>query len=77
MTLYPRYNIGASIGLDIFWRIPNNVKIARVNVAIAQAQKNDRFRLIKAEVLTKYEDYLMDKQLLDFQVQVTQDEYAL
>jgi hypothetical protein len=77
LTLYPRYNIGASIGLDIFWRIPNNVKIARVNVAIAQAQKNDRFRLIKAEVLTKYEDYLMDKQLLDFQVQVTQDEYAL
>ncbi|MFI5152407.1 MAG: TolC family protein [Chitinophagales bacterium] len=77
LTLYPRYNIGASIPLDIFWRIPNNVKIARVNVAMAQAQKNDRFRQIKAEVLTKYEDYVMTKQLLDFQVQVTQDQYAL
>jgi len=77
LTLYPRYNIGAYVPLDIFWKIPNNVKIARTNMQMAQATKNDRFRQIKAEVLTKYEDYLMEKQLLDFQVQVAQDQYAL
>lgn len=72
-SLYPKYNIGANIPLDVFSMKKNDVKIARENLSIAQAQKNQRFREIKADVLTKYEDYLLTQQRLDFQTQVTQD----
>ena len=72
-TFYPKYNIGATIPFDIFSAKKNDVKIAKENFSIAQAEKNQRFREIKAEVLTKYEDYLLCQQKLDFQSQVTQD----
>jgi len=74
---YPRYNFGVNIPMDIFSRVKNTVKIAKQNYLIAQAQKNDKFREIREQVLTKYEDYLMQKDLLDLQVLVTQDEYIL
>lgn len=70
---YPKYNIGASIPFSFFSDRKNELNIAKENVSIAQAQKNERFRDIKAEVLTKYEDYLLYQQKLDLQSQVTQD----
>lgn len=72
-TFYPKYNIGATINFDMFSAKKNDVKIAKENFSIAQAQKNQRFREIKAEVLTKYEDYLLCQERLDFQSQITQD----
>jgi outer membrane protein TolC len=72
-NLFPRYNVGVSIPFDMFSSHSNDVKISRENLAIAQAEKNQRFREIKADVLTKYEDYLMHKQKLEFQSQITQD----
>jgi len=72
-ALYPKYNIGATIPLDMFSSKKNDIKIAKENLSIAQAEKNQRFREIKAEVLTKYEDYLLAQQKLEFQSQVTQD----
>jgi outer membrane protein TolC len=72
-ALYPKYNIGATIPLDMFSNKKNDIKIAKENLSIAQAEKNQRFREIKAEVLTKYEDYLLAQQKLEFQSQVTQD----
>ncbi len=72
-TFYPKYNIGASVPFDLFSSKKNDVKIAKENLSIAQAEKNQRFREIKAEVLTKYEDYLLCQERLDFQSQVTQD----
>ncbi|PWT75997.1 MAG: hypothetical protein C5B59_07590 [Bacteroidetes bacterium] len=74
---YPKYNIGLNVPMDLFSRQRNNVRIAKENYMIAQAQKNDRFRQIKAEVLTHYEDYLMGQQMLDLQAQVTQDAFTL
>jgi outer membrane protein TolC len=73
---YPKYNFGLSIPFDIFSRTKNSTKIAKENYYIATAQKNDRFRQIKAEVLTRYEDYLMAKQMVEFQSQITQSEYG-
>lgn len=70
---YPKYNIGASIPFSFFSDRKNEINIAKENVSIAQAQKNERFRDIKAEVLTKYEDYLLYQQKLDLQSQITQD----
>jgi outer membrane protein TolC len=72
---YPKYNFGLSIPFDIFSKIPNDVKIAKENYMIAQATRNDRFRQIKAEVLTKYEDYLVAKQKLELQIQMKQDAF--
>ena len=70
---YPKYNIGANIPFSLFSDKKNDIKIARENVSIAEAEKNQRFREIKAEVLTKYEDYLLYQQKLDLQTQITQD----
>lgn len=74
-TLYPRYNIGASLPLDLFITRSKDIRIAKENLGIAQAERNQRYRLIKAEVLTAYEDYLMAKQKLEFQSQITQDAF--
>ena len=74
---YPRYNVSLSVPFDMFSSKKNDIKIARQNLGIAQAQKNERFREIKAEVLTVYEDYLLFKQHLEFQSQVVQDAEAV
>jgi len=74
---YPKYNLGLTIPMDLFSRQKNTVRIAKENYLMAEAAKNDRFRQIRAEVLTKYEDYLLDKQMLEFQSQVAQDEFTL
>ena len=72
-ALYPKYNIGATIPFDLFSSKKNDIKVAKENLSIAEAEKNQRFREIKAEVLTKYEDYLLFQQKLEYQSQVTQD----
>jgi outer membrane protein TolC len=75
-TIYPKYNFGISVPFDIITRNSNNVKIARENYLIAQAVKNDKFRQIKADVLTRYEDYLLARQKLELQIQITQEAYT-
>jgi len=72
-SLYPRYNIGVTVPLDLFLTRSNDIKIARQNLGIAQASKNQQFREIKALVLTSYEGYLMHLQKLVFQNQLTED----
>ena len=72
-TFFPKYNFGIAIPFNIISSRKNDVKVAKENFSIAQAEKNQRFREIKMQVLTKYEDYLLFQQKLDFQSQVTQD----
>lgn len=76
-TFYPKYNISVNVPLDLFTSKPNDIKIARENYLIAEANRNDKYRLIRAEVLTLYEDYLMHKERLESQVRITQDEYTI
>lgn len=73
VNLYPRYNVGITIPFDLFSSKSNDIKVARQQLGIAQAQKNERFREIKAEVLGKYEDYILYKTKLEFQSQIVQD----
>ncbi len=75
-NLYPRYNFGVNVPLDLFTTQRNNVKAARETYMISEAERNKQFRNIRAEVLTRYEDFLMYKTLLDLQVRLTQDEYT-
>jgi outer membrane protein TolC len=73
-NFYPRYNFSVTVPLDLFSAKKNDVRIARENVLIAEAEKNQRYRMIRAEVLTAYEDYLMFKEMLDIQARLTQDQ---
>ncbi len=73
---YPIYNFGVNIPFDIFTRTANNVKIAKENYYMTTAAKNQKYREIKADVLTKYENYLLARQLVELQSHITQGEYA-
>ncbi len=73
---YPRYNLGVNIPFNVFTTVPNNVKIARQNYLIAVAAKNNKFREIKAEVLSLYENYLLASQLAELQVKLAQGEFG-
>ena len=73
---YPRYNLALNIPFDIFTRTTNSVKIAKENSYILAAAKNQKFREIKADVLSKYENYLLARQLVELQGKITQSEYA-
>ncbi|HEY1872089.1 MAG TPA: TolC family protein [Chitinophagaceae bacterium] len=73
---YPLYNFSLNIPFDIFTRTSNNVKIAKENYYMTTAAKNEKFREIKADVLTKYENYLLARQLVELQSRITQSEYA-
>lgn len=71
----PLWNVGVAIPLNFYTQRKNEVKVARENLYIAEAEKNQRYREIRTQVLTKYEDYLMYKDILDLQSRVTQDAY--
>ncbi len=76
-NFFPRYNVALTVPLDLFTTKSNDVKIARENYLIAEANRNDRYRQIRAEVLTKYEDYLMHKERLESQIRIAQDDYTI
>lgn len=73
---FPRYNFSVNIPLDFFSAKSNDVKVARENLLIAEAEKNERYRRIRKEVLSKYEDYLMHKEKLELMTRMAQAEYT-
>jgi outer membrane protein TolC len=73
---YPKYNLGVNIPFNIFTTVPNNTKVAQENYYIADAVKREKYREIKADVLTKYENYLLARQMVELQGKITQSEYA-
>jgi outer membrane protein TolC len=75
-VLYPKYNFSLNVPFDIFARTKNSTKIAEENYYLAEAMKNDKFREVKADVLTRYENYLLAKQLVEYQGKLTQGEYS-
>ncbi|HEY0679463.1 MAG TPA: TolC family protein [Chitinophagaceae bacterium] len=73
-NFFPRYNISVNVPMDLFTTKSNDVKIARENYLISEATRNDKYRELRAAVLTMYEDYLMYKERLESQIRITQDE---
>ena len=72
-AFFPKYNLQLSVPFDMLFTRGKEISTARQHLGIAEATKNQRFREVKAEVLSAYEDYLMHKQKLEFQNQVIQD----
>ncbi|HUR11558.1 MAG TPA: TolC family protein [Flavitalea sp.] len=70
----PLYNVGVALPLNFFSQRKNGVKVAREKIFIAEAEKNERYKRIRREVLTAYEDYLMYRNMLDIQNRLTQDQ---
>ncbi|MDP9040665.1 MAG: TolC family protein [Bacteroidota bacterium] len=73
---YPKYNLGINIPFNVFAIVPITTKIAKEKYYIAAAEKNEKFREIRADVLTKYENYLLARQLVELQGKIVQGEYA-
>lgn len=74
-NMYPLYNVGVNIPIGGIFTQPAQVKAAREQVAIAQAQRNTQYRAIREAVLSTYEDYLTNKELLTVQSQITESSY--
>jgi outer membrane protein TolC len=72
-NLYPKYNFGASLPLGLFTTHNQDVRIARQTVNINQATKLDHYRVLREAVLTRFEDYLMAKDLLNSEKQLYED----
>lgn len=66
-NFFPKYNIGVSIPFNIFSKTGNEKKVADQNINIANAEKSLRDNAIKAEVLTRYEVYKEQRDLLALQ----------
>jgi len=75
-TLYPRYNFGVTIPLGLFTIRSHEIKIARENIGITEAQRSEHDKVLREVVLAKYEDYLMSVDLLNYQRQLVEDVYA-
>lgn len=73
---YPLWNVGLIVPLGSFWEKADNIKVARRNVDIAVAQQENVTLTLKAMVLSKYHDYLMKKELLTNQNEITEDDLA-
>jgi len=73
---YPFYNVGLNIPIGDIFSKPKTVKIAREQVAIAEASRNSKYREIRDAVLSAYEDYITNKELLTVQSQITESLYS-
>jgi outer membrane protein TolC len=73
-TYYPKYNFGLSVPLDIFSRTKGAKAVATQDIVIAKAMKDERLRIIKQEVLTRYENYKQQKELTRLQKILTEED---
>ncbi len=73
---YPRYNFSARLTVGMFADIPAEIKKKREEVSIAKARVDQQKLDIRAEVLRRYQDYLMYEKLLETQIKNTEDAFA-
>ncbi|MBL6448907.1 TolC family protein [Fulvivirga sp. 29W222] len=73
---YPKYNVTGMIRLSYFVDIPLEVKKKKQEVLISKSNTNLQKLAIRAEVLTRYQTYLMNRELLKIQTEIVEDLYA-
>ena len=72
---FPLYNVSASIPLGIFISNPQRVKLSRIQHDIEQQNLNQQKLQIRARVLRNYENYLLNRELLAIQTEITENVY--
>lgn len=75
-NFFPIYNFGVVLPLGIFFKNPKNTKIAVEEYAIAQENINARKLSLRAAVLTRYQEFLMHRELLEVHTSMTENQYA-
>ena len=75
-SFFPKYNLGLGIPLDLFSRNKAVRQVASQEILIAEAQKLEQERLIKTEVLIRYENYKEKKELVELQKISMEDDFA-
>jgi outer membrane protein TolC len=71
---FPLWNIGVALPLNFYSQRKNGVKVAKERIFIAEAEKNERYRRIRMQVLSAFEDYRMYRDMLDIQNTLMLDE---
>lgn len=66
-SFFPKYNFGLALPFDIVSRTKNDVRIAKQNIVIANAIKKQNELDIKAQTLTRYEDFKEKSDLVSLQ----------
>lgn len=66
-SFFPKYNLGVSIPFDIIQKTKLAKTTADQTIIINEAMKTQQSIAIKAEVLTRYENYKEKKQLVELQ----------
>lgn len=66
-SFFPKYNAGITIPLNIFSNVKNEKGVANQNIIIAKANKQIIEAEIKAETLTRYENYKEKADLVTLQ----------
>ncbi len=75
-SFFPKYNLGVTIPLDIFARAKAAKNAASEQILVTEAQKLQQERVIKMEVLTRYENYKEKKELVELQKISMEDDFA-
>lgn len=75
-VFFPRYNFGASISLGMFGDIPAEIKKSKEKFKIAEAELNMQKLALRGEVLRRYYNYLLSKELMENQIKLTENTYS-
>jgi outer membrane protein TolC len=73
---FPLWNVGINVPLGAFFGKPAEAKMAKMDILVAEAKREQVELSTRAMVLTRYEDYLLKKELLRLQSELTEDDLA-
>lgn len=73
---FPKYNVTGQVRLGFFVDIPLETKKKKEEYYIAQSNIDLQKLSLRAEVLRRYEMYLMNRELLKVQTEATEDLFA-
>lgn len=66
-NFFPKYNFGVAVPFDIFAKTSNEKRVGDENIKIARALKIQNENALKSEVLSRYETFKEQKDLLTLQ----------
>lgn len=75
-NFFPIYNFGVTLPLGMFFNNPRNTKIAIHELDKAQESVNAQKISLRASVLAQYQEFLMNRELLEIQNSITENHYA-
>lgn len=69
-TFFPRYNLGVNLNIGELVNTPSRIREKQEEVKIAVANYNTQKHFIRAEVIRRYQKYLIQLELLKVHIQI-------